>query len=430
MNPPVLPLFDSIQYISETNTWVNEYITHISLTHIEDAGLIFAHAFDWLLEQQYHENNYKAYRSELTTFLHWSFDCQSRSIAHMTRKDIGQYVRYCQSPPIDLIGYYNVSQFIESKELGGRIPNAKWRPFIGKKILGKIQAYKLSDNALKTKLAILSSFYTYLMGEDYCEKNPAQVWMNHSRFSSNKKYVIENSDAEIKAFSELQWSYIMEAAQKLATNFPITHQRSLFLIRLLYSCYLRISEISARVGYTPVMGQFRQNKETGIWTFYIPQSKGGKKRSVAVSKSLLAGLKEYRLFLGLSPLPNKDEITPLFIRHKAANRGRDCGIINANLGIRQLRDEVQFIIKKAADNARQDGLSSDADIMEKLTAHNIRHTGITHDINLNQRPLSHVQADAGHDSIDTTSKYIHTTDHERFETAANKSFDNLADFVN
>ncbi len=41
--------------------------------------------------------------------------------------------------------------------------------------------------------------------------------------------------------------------------------------------------------------------------------------------------------------------------------------------------------------------------MRNLTPHSIRHTGITHDINLNGRPLSHVQADAGHDSIDTTS---------------------------
>ncbi len=64
--------------------------------------------------------------------------------------------------------------------------------------------------------------------------------------------------------------------------------------------------------------------------------------------------------------------------------------------------------------------------MRQLSAHNIRHTGISHDVNLNHRPISHVQADAGHESIDTTSQYIHTTDTERYQSAINKSLDNLS----
>ncbi|MFE8730961.1 site-specific integrase, partial [Aeromonas hydrophila] len=45
--------------------------------------------------------------------------------------------------------------------------------------------------------------------------------------------------------------------------------------------------------------------------------------------------------------------------------------------------------------------------------------------NLNGRPLSHVQADAGHDSIDTTSKYLHTSQSERHESAQQKPLDRL-----
>ncbi len=63
---------------------------------------------------------------------------------------------------------------------------------------------------------------------------------------------------------------------------PELHQRSLFLISLIYSCYLRISDVSAQVGYSPVMGQFET--ATGIWSFHIPLSKGGKKRSVACER--------------------------------------------------------------------------------------------------------------------------------------------------
>jgi integrase len=423
--PPVLPLFESALHIQEGNSFINQYITQISINEVTDAGMLYEHATELLYEQKNNENSYKAYRSELTTFFHWCFDIVKLSPAVLTRREVSRYLDYCQNPPVSLIGYFNVAQFKLDKPTGIRVPNRAWRPFVGKKVLGKEQVYSLSENALKTKVAILSSFYSYLMSEDYCERNPAQAWMNHSRFSSKKKYQIKAEEGSMLSFSELQWSYVISTVENLAKEEQELHQRSLFLIKLVYFCYLRISEVSARAGYTPVMEQFRQNSQTGIWSFYIPQSKGGKRRSVAISKSLLEGLVEYRRFLKLADYPVAGENHPLFIRHRAAGRGREVGNINANLGIRQIREEVDKIIEKAANCIENDGLIEDAHQMRKLTAHNIRHTGITHDININGRPLSHVQADAGHESIDTTSQYLHTSQIERHHSAQNKPLDHL-----
>lgn len=109
--PPVIPLFDSFEFIQVGNSIVNQYITQISMKKVVDAGLIIEHASDWLFEQKHNENNYKAYRSELTTFLHWCFDVVSMSPIQVTRKDMSRYVDYCQAPPIALIGYFNVPQF-------------------------------------------------------------------------------------------------------------------------------------------------------------------------------------------------------------------------------------------------------------------------------------------------------------------------------
>lgn len=424
--PPVIPLFDSFEFIQVGNSVVNQYITQISMKKVADAGLVIEHASDWLFEQKHNENNYKAYRSELTTFLHWCFDVVSMSPIEVTRKDMSHYVDYCQAPPIALIGYFNVPQFKFDKMHEERVPNPQWRPFVGKKRLGQIQPYALSDNALKTKMAILSSFYSYLTSEEYCERNPAQIWLNHSRFAANRQYQSQSHEEENSlAFTELQWSYIMATVTALAEASPELHQRSLFLISLIYCCYLRISDVSARAGYSPVMDQFKHNQQTGIWSFHIPLSKGGKRRSVAISKALLDALVKYRQFLGLTDYPAPNENHPLFVRHKAAGRGRDVGILNANLGIRQVRDEIQSIINLAAESIEADGFAQDGAQMRKLTAHNIRHTGITHDININRRPLSHVQADAGHESIDTTSQYLHTSQIERHESAFNKPIDHL-----
>ncbi|WP_285162559.1 tyrosine-type recombinase/integrase [Shewanella goraebulensis] len=422
--PPVYPLFDSADFILSGNSFINQHITAVSLKDVPDAGLIIEHCSDWLYEQKQSENNYKAYRSELTTYLHWCFDVAVLSPIQVTRKDIARYINYCENPPTELVGYFNVAQFKTEKTTGIRYPNSAWRPFVGKKQLGKQLPYSLSENALKTKIAILSSFYGYLISEEYTERNPAQLWFKHSRFAINRKY-IKNEDDNNHAFTKLQWSYVVSTVSELAEKEPSKHQRSLFLINILYSCYLRISEISGRAGYSPMMSQFRKDVHNGIWYFYVPYSKSGKARSIAISTTLLDGLKQYRRYLGLSDLPSINEQHPIFIRHKAAAHGRDSGVLNANLGIRQIREEIDSLINLAADKALEDGFEQDSDLMRKLTAHNIRHTGITHDININQRPLSHVQADAGHESIDTTSQYLHTTQTERHQSAANKPLDHL-----
>ncbi len=422
--PPVMPLFDAVHLIDDGNHQVNQHIMNIALQDVPDATLVYEYAVAWLLEQKHRENNYKSYRSELTTFLHWCFDVEQISLAAISRRVLLRYLEYCRNPPQTLIAYHNVPQFLEDKLCGERMVNPAWRPFLGKKQSGQPQPYVLSDKSLQTKLAILSSFYNYLIAEDYTERNPAIMVMKAGNYTPTTLSA-ESWDESCAAFSELQWSYVMATAEKLADAEPEQHERSLFLLCLMYGCYLRISEVAARPGFSPVMGQFRRDKKSGVWGFHIPMSKGGKRRTVAVSDQLLVALSRYRLFLGLSRLPSPGENSPLFVRHRAAGRGRQSGLLNANLGIRHLRDLIKQVFELAADTAAADGFDLDAQEMRLMTPHSIRHTGITHDINLNGRPLSHVQADAGHDSIDTTSQYLHTSRIERHESAARKPLDRL-----
>ncbi|KEA61860.1 Site-specific recombinase, phage integrase family [Marinobacterium lacunae] len=425
--PPAMPLFDAVQHLEDGNPTVNQYLANVTLRRVHDAAFVYELAVDWLLEQRHSENNFKTYRSELTTFLFWAFEIEEVSVADITRRALSRYIEFCLKPPQTLIAYRNVAQFVLSKEIAERVPNPIWRPFLGKKREGIELPYTISDKALKIKLSILSSFYSFLINEEYTERNPAMALMNNGRFKSlSQNLKMTNDDESVKAFTELQWSYVVSTAQRLADESPEQHERTLFLISLMYACYLRISEVAARPGFSPVMGQFRRDSKTGVWGFYLPLSKGGKKRTVAVSNQLLESLKRYRTHLGIRPLPVPSEDTPLFIRHQAAGRGRDAGLVNANLGIRQIRESIDRVIQQAADNAEQDGFHQDAQEMRQMTPHSIRHTGISHDINLNNRPLSHVQADAGHDSIDTTSQYLHTTRVERHESAAHKPLDHLA----
>lgn len=163
--PPAIPLFDAVEYLEDGNPTVNQYLARITLSRVGDAALVYEYAVDWLLEQRYSSNNYKTYRSELTTFLHWCFEVEQVSVAAITRRILARYIDYCVQPPVELIAYRNVAQFVYSREVGERVPNPHWRPFLGKKRDGLELPYKITDKALKTKLAILSSFFNYLINE-------------------------------------------------------------------------------------------------------------------------------------------------------------------------------------------------------------------------------------------------------------------------
>ncbi|QIZ76576.1 tyrosine-type recombinase/integrase [Ferrimonas lipolytica] len=417
------PLFDTIKHFEQTNSDINQRITAITLEGVDDAGLLYELAIDWLLEQKHSENNFKTHRSELTTFLIWCWHVEQLKVEQVDRRLLTRYLDFCQSPPPEWIAYRNVAQFKGKEE---RLPNRDWRPFLGKTDNGIPQPYRLSASAIKTKLALLSAFFNYLIEMDYSERNPAASLLRSGRFKGNARHSgVPEDDEQMKSFTDLQWSYVMQYAQQSAAQNIADFARSRFLVTLLYSCYLRISEVAARPGFSPVMGQFRRDSKTGVWGFFVPLSKGGKSRTVALSDEMLDALKQYRTELGLPELPAPRDSTPLFVRHKAAGRGREQGVRHANLGVRQLRDLVDAVISGGADLAMTDGFDQDAREMRQLSAHSLRHTGISHDINLQRRPLSHVQADAGHDSIDTTSKYLHTSRVERHQTAKSKPLDHL-----
>ena len=266
--PPALPYFDTLNFIEDGNPVINQHIRDLMSNGISDASEAFEHVADWLLEQKSSENNFKTYRSEITTFLHYFWTVESRSIESVDRKAMNRYMDYCNNPPKELTGHFNVAQFVMSKDLDVRVPNERWRPFRGKTEMGLEVPYSLSVKAARTKLAILSSFFGFLIDMEYTERNPAAMLLNRNQYKDKSQSSSSGEDDEVKSLSSLQWSYVMTAAENLAEEDPVTHERTLFLMSLMYACYPRISEVSSRPGYTPQMKQFRRDPHTGVWVFH------------------------------------------------------------------------------------------------------------------------------------------------------------------
>jgi site-specific recombinase XerC len=95
-------------------------------------------------------------------------------------------------------------------------------------------------------------------------------------------------------------------------------------------------------------------------------------------------------------------------------------LVRRGLKQRRLRDIIYTVFYEAADRLMEDGFEDDANIVRHAGPHWLRHTGTTHDVNDNKRPLTVVRDEAGHSSIETTSLYLHTNLKERYESGQDK----------
>jgi site-specific recombinase XerD len=334
-------------------------------------------------------------------------------LTELLRTDIENFIEFCQAPPREWIGLKNVPRFYDKE--GKRLPHPEWRPFVatlskkaytqGKK--PSIQSYVFSQSAVQAIFSVLSSFYNYLVQEEYAPANPIAQIRQKSKFLRKK-----SSTQQIRRLSELQWSYLLETTEKMAAETPERHERSLFIMSALYAMYLRISELSSSTRWQPQMGHFFRDVDGNWW--FKTVGKGNIERNISVSDAMLAALKRYRLSQGLTALPAPAETTPLL--PKALGRG---GIS----GTRYLRKLVQVCFDRTVQRLITEGFSEEAEALASATVHWLRHTGISEDVKY--RPREHVRDDAGHSSSAITDRYIDVELRARHASAKKKPLKNL-----
>lgn len=113
---------------------------------------------------------------------------------------------------------------------------------------------------------------------------------------------------EIRRLTEAQWQHVFNVALDHA-NKDRLYERSLFIICAWKTLFLRISELSERKNWTPVMSHFWQDSDGNWWLKVF--GKGRKLRDITVPKSFIEFLKRYRQYRGLSSLPSPGENHPI-----------------------------------------------------------------------------------------------------------------------
>lgn len=400
MKQRLLPLFDSLAQL------------HKNHLHAVLPDPRFQHDFNYTLNflKSYtgSEGTFNSYRREAERLLQWSWLVKDLTIDQLKRDDIEEYIHFCQSPPKSWISLKKVPRFIEKS--GKRIPNEEWRPFVvtasktaiknGHQV--SLDQFNLSQGATQEIFAILSTLFNFLIAEEYLVSNPVALIRQKSKFIRKRQ-----QNAPIRRLSITQWEAVLSAAESLAEESPEKHERTRFMLSILFGMYLRISELAASDRWIPSMNDFAKDSN-GHWWF-TTVGKGNKERQIAVSEAMLASLTRWRLFLGLTPLPSAADNSPLLPKI------RGHGPMSDTAPIRRI---IQRCFDLASDHLRIQGLSEEADNLSAATVHWLRHTGISEDVKI--RPREHVRDDAGHSSSATTDRYIDIEKQARYKSAQKK----------
>lgn len=329
------------------------------------------------------EHTFIRFRAEIEKFLLWSFLIADKPIDTFRKSDVLDYAEFFYKPPVGWIALANVEKF--PMVAGDFRFNTEWRPFryISEGQDADKKKYRPSQQSLQAMFTAIVAFYKFLMDEDLCGGNPAQLAKKDCR-----RLVKDAQVKETKRLDSDQWQLLLENAAQMADEDSL-FERNLFLIAAMKSLFLRISELSERDDWIPVMSHFWQDDDKNWWLKIY--GKGRKLRDVSVPDSFLPYLERYRLSRGLTELPGRQE------KQAIVEKIRGVGGMTA----RQLARLVAQVLERAYETTLATSGRRAAQIYRDVSPHWLRHTGASMEIERG-RALKDVSEDLGHSSMATT----------------------------
>lgn len=340
----------------------------------------------WLARFVETPTTFASYRKEAERLYLWAVFQLGKPISSLTHEDFLVYQRFLLDP-----------QPREKWVSGGgkKHPRGdeRWRPFYG----------PLSQASQRQAMIILNVMFAWLVEAGYLAGNPLSLSRHRARRAKPRitRYLDPELWQEVKAYIEVM---------PKDTDRQRTHYfRVRWLFTLLYLGGLRISEVAKNT-----MGSFfcrRDNDGEERWWLEV-LGKGDKERLVPATNEMMVELGRYRREMGWSPYPTPSEETPLLL---PIGKSREP----------LTRAAIHSIVKKVFDGAaarlrqRGDEFSVRAALLERASAHWLRHTAGSHMAD-HQIDLRLVRDNLGHESLSTTSQYLHVDDDRRHKETEEK----------
>lgn len=333
----------------------------------------------WLARFVDTPTTFSNYRKEAERLYLWSVFQLGKPISSLTHEDFLVYQRFLLDP-----------QPREKWVAGGgkKHPRGdeRWRPFYG----------PLSVSSQRQAMIILNVMFAWLVEAGYLAGNPLSLSRHRARRAKPRitRYLDPDLWQEVKTY--------IEGMPKHTDRERAHYFRVRWLFTLLYLGGLRISEVGENT-----MGSFfcRRDKDGEERWWLEVLGKGDKERLVPATNEMMVELARYRRELGLAPYPTPNEETPLAL---------PIGNSREPLTRAALHSIVKKVFDGAADRLRQRGEEYvvRADLLERASAHWLRHTAGSHMAD-HQIDLRLVRDNLGHESLSTTSQYLHVYDDQR-----------------
>lgn len=351
---------------------------------VSGKGLIAAHndveaIKAWLARLADTPTTFTSYRKEAERLLLWSVIELGKPLSSLTHEDLLIYQSFLADPQ-------PAERWVMKAGRKWSRFEPDWRPFAG----------PLSATSQRQAIVILNTMFSWLVNAGYLAGNPLSLSRQRQRRAKPRvtRFLDEELWQEVKASVE---------AMPRETDREREHYfRVRWLFSLLYICGLRISEVTGNT-----MGDFfsRRDKEGEERWWLEVTGKGEKTRLVPATNELMVELARYRRENGLTPYPLPGDPTPLLLPIGRKQRPLT-------------RSAVHLIVKevfvRAASRIRRRGPDAErlAVLLEDASAHWLRHTAGSSMVSTDM-DLRHVRDNLGHESINTTSNYLHSQDDQR-----------------
>ena len=332
----------------------------------------------WIQQFKETPTTKRAYQKEAERLLLWCTFEKGMTLADLKAEYFEEYFNFLQNPP------YNWLSF--KKYLREERYSLKWRPLVA----------PLKKASLLFAVRVINGLMNYLVDAKYLLANPIKLikkYRNRSIDPEEQKYKVWARMLEAD-----EWQAVEETLQNLPESDSKSQRsktRTQLLFALLYLLGLRIHEVSQAT-----WGSFR--KLNGNWWFFV-KGKGGKLGHVPVNDQLLSIIKIYRLSLNKIPLPEEDELDPVFVSNKTKQA----------LTVRQLFSDVKRIGKLASLKFKKNPTKRQK--LESLSPHWLRHLSASHQ-DLVGISGTMIQANHRHESYATTQIYLHAPDEMRSQS--------------
>ncbi|MET3124622.1 integrase/recombinase XerD [Oxalobacteraceae bacterium GrIS 2.11] len=333
----------------------------------------------WLARFVDTKTTFDNYRKEAERLLLWSTVAMQKPVSSLTHEDLLVYQRFLADPQ-------PASRWVMQRGRKVARSHPDWRPFAG----------PLAPSSQRQAIIILNTMFSWLVNAGYLAGNPLSLSRQRTRKVKPRitRYLEEDLWLEVKLSIDMM--------PKESDREREHYFRMRWLFSVLYLCGLRISEVVENS-----MGGFfcRRDKDGEERWWLEITGKGDKTRIVPATNELMVELARYRREKSLSPFPGSNENIPLLMPIGSRKEPMTRGAVHLI---------VKKVFENTADRLQQRGpeFNALADRVAQASAHWLRHTAGSHMAN-NEVDLRHVRDNLGHESISTTSNYLHSSDDVR-----------------